>query len=232
MIFKAGIENGKDALFNLMDVSPSNEIENRVLQILSSCKEAEGFEGLRLRTAGPFLFGEVTLKVKKFLDIQRAHEVAETIERRIKEEVEQVESFVIHIEPYTPQIVRIVVPTSEDKGDKSTISKNFGRSSYLTFATLKKGEMESIRTIKNPYVEKKVRAGLHLSHLLIKEQADILVTRHIGEISFHSLRDHLVDVHLTKAETIKEAVQEFLQGKTEHLDKPTRGIGDEEMPRK
>ncbi|MFW6117402.1 MAG: cation diffusion facilitator family transporter [Thermoproteota archaeon] len=231
LVFKVGLENGKDALFNLMDVSPSKEIENKVAHILESCKEAEEFEGLRLRRSGPFIFGEVTLRVKKFLDIQRAHEVAEKVEKRIDREVEQIESFMIHIEPYMPQTMKIVMPTREDKGLKSKITDHFGRSKYLTFFILKGGEVESRYTMENPYLNKKVRAGLRLSHELVEEKVYALVTRQIGEISFHTLGDHLVDIYITKADNAEEAVQEFIQGKTKHLEKPTRDMGTEQMRR-
>ena len=52
MVFKVGVTNGKVALYNLMDVSPSREVEERIRGVLSSCREAEGFENLRLRQAG------------------------------------------------------------------------------------------------------------------------------------------------------------------------------------
>ncbi len=232
LVFKVGIENGKNALYNLMDVSPSEWVENKVAEILTSCEEAEEFEGLRLRQAGPFIFGEVTLKVKKFLDIQRAHEVAEKIENRINREVKQIESFMIHVEPYRPKTLKIVIPTSEDKGPKSKTIDHFGRARYLTIVTLKNGKVESLHAIKNPYLERKTRAGLLLSHEVVRKNVDALVTRQIGEISYHTLRDHLVDVHLTKAEIAKEAIKEFAEGNTKRLEKPTRDLGTEEMRRK
>jgi len=227
LIFKIGIENGKISLYNLMDVSPAKNVENKVKKILSSCNEIEGFEGLKLRQAGPFIFGEVKIKVKKFIPVSRSHEIAEKIEKRVKNEVEQIESLSIHVEPYTPKMLKIAVPAMEDKGLNSRTIEHFGRAKFFVFITLEDGKIESFYVKSNPFQKKKNRAGLMTAHEIVKEKTDVLLTRHIGEISFHTLRDHLIEVHLTKAKTVKEALQEFIEGKTERLEKPTRELGTE-----
>jgi len=231
LIFKVGIENGKAALYNLMDVSPTKDVENRVKKVFSSCDEIEEFERLKLRQAGPFIFGEVKIKVKKFIGVSRAHDIAEKIEKRVKEEVGQIESLSIHVEPYTPKTLKVAVPTVEDKGLDSRTIGHFGRANYFVFVTLKNGKVESFYVKRNPFLKEKSRAGLMAAHEIVKEKTDFLLTRHIGEISFHTLRDRLVDVHLTKAKTVREALQEFVEGKTEHLEKPTRKLGTEQMRR-
>lgn len=66
-----------------------------------------------------------------------------------------------------------------------------------------------------------------LAHNLINDGIDVLITKQIGEISFHSLRDHLVEIYMSDENTVEEAVKEFVEGKLKHLDKPTRKLGEE-----
>jgi len=49
-----------------------------------------------------------------------------------------------------------------------------------------------------------------------------LITKEIGEISFRSLRDQLVDVYGVEGENIEEIGERFMDEKLERLTEPTR----------
>ncbi|MCD6530020.1 cation diffusion facilitator family transporter [Candidatus Bathyarchaeota archaeon] len=227
MVLKVGLENAKVALYGLMDVSPSKEIERRVEDVLESCREIEEYENLKLRQAGPYVFGEVVVKMRKFIDVSRAYEISERIEERIKKVVPRVESFNIIVKPYKPKVQRVAIPVKEDAGLKSNLIDHFGRAKYLILVTLEENTVKSYHVKENPHIGRKSRAGLLLAHDLIDQGVDVLITRQIGEISFHTLRDNLVEVYLTDKSTVKEAIEEFIQGKLKRLERPTRKIGEE-----
>ncbi|HIE14486.1 TPA: hypothetical protein EYP70_04365 [Candidatus Bathyarchaeota archaeon] len=73
------------------------------------------------------------------------------------------------------------------------------------------------------------RAGLMTASGVVKENADILITKHIGEISFHTLRDHLVKVCSANGRTVQEVMKEFLRGDTLHLKRSTRELDTEQV---
>ena len=77
----------------------------------------------------------------------------------------------------------------------SLVSDHFGRSPYFLFVNLKKRKIVGHYFLKNPHKDKKVRAGLNASKLVVKQKSEVLITQEIGEISFHILRDNLVDVY-------------------------------------
>ena len=81
---------------------------------------------------------------------------------------------------------------------------------------------ESTYVKENPYKEKMVRAGFAAVNFIVKEKIDALITREIGGISFHTLRDHLVDIYKIKGKNVREAVDNFVNNKLEHLTKPTK----------
>ena len=224
LILRIGLLTAKDSVFALMDVSPSKEIEKKVEKILNSISGVERFTELRLRKAGPFIFGQVKIKIRKFVDVARAHEISDQIESKIKKSIKQIESFTIHVEPYEAAKRKIVIPVKEKKGLGSTVMKTFGRANYFLFVVTRNKSIKEHYIRKNPYKGKKVKAGLAAVHLVIKEKVDALVTKEMGEISFHTLRDHLVDVYKTEGKTVKQVVDKFVNNKLKRLIKPTKEV--------
>jgi cation diffusion facilitator family transporter len=224
VILKSGIFIVKDSIFALMDVSPGKDIEKRIRKIISSIVGVEEFKDLKLRRSGPFIFGEVTVKIRKHINVKRAHEIADIIENKIKGEIEDIDSFTIHVEPYESEEMKLAIPVEANKGLNSEISEHFGRANYFIFVTVnkKEGKIGSFYIKNNPYKEKSAKAGYFVANLMIKEKIDVLITKEIGGISFHTLRDNLVDVYKIKGKNIKEVVNNFIKDKLELLTEPTK----------
>ena len=232
-IFKVSIENGKNAIYSLMDVCPSREIEERIKKIIKEIQGVESFEDLRLRKSGPFIFGDVKVKTKKFLSVKRAHEISEDIESKIKKQISQIESFNIHIEPSKKKRQKLVIPVTNKNGMKSKLSYHFGRANYFIFIELVEKKVKTYYFIKNKYKKKKVRAGLFfIGKIILKENADSVITKQIGPISFHTLRDHLIDVYLAKKDNVEENIDDFINEKLKRLSKPTKELGQEKVERR
>lgn len=222
LALSVGLNIGKDSAFALMDVSPSKEIEEKVKQIISSNAGVEGFEGLRLRKAGPSIFGEVKVKIRKQIDVKRAHEIAESMEYKIKNEINAVESFVVHIEPYEAEEQKVAIPILLDTGLTSEVARHFGKAEYFMFVTADKNKKSvvSYYVKESPYREY-VKAGHALANFVIKEKIDALIIDEIGDIAFHTLRDQLVDIFKVKGDTVEETVRLFLEERLERLTEPT-----------
>jgi len=229
LVLKTGIFIAKDSIFALMDVSPGKDIEDEVKKIINSIAGVEDFKDLRLRKSGPFIFGEVTVKVRKRVDVERAHEIADSIENKIKKEIEDIDSFTIHIEPYESEELKLAIPIETNKELNSEVSEHFGRANYFIFVTVNKKDEKIVEfyTKNNPYKEKASKAGYFATNFVIKEKIDALITKEVGEISFHTLRDNLVDVYKAKGKDVKEVVNNFIKGELELLTEPTQ---EEEAP--
>jgi len=233
VVLKVGIFSAKDSVFALMDVNPSEEIENKVKKIIGSIAGVEGFENLKLRRSGPFIFGDVKVKTKKFLSVKRAHEISDNIENKIKKQISQIESFNIHIEPSKKERQKLVIPVENKNGLKSKVSNHFARANYFIFMRLDGKKIKSHYFIENKYKKKKVRAGLFfIENIILKEKVDVVITRQMGAISFHTLRDHLIDVYLAKKDTVKKNFNAFIDDKLKRLTKPTKKLGQERVERR
>ncbi|MCD6092940.1 MAG: cation diffusion facilitator family transporter [Candidatus Aenigmarchaeota archaeon] len=222
LILKIGIISMRDSVFALMDVSPSKEIENKIKKILKSIKGVESFENLRLRKAGPFIFGEVIVKIKKFVDVAKAHEIADNIENKIKEQIKQVDSFTVHVEPFKTERQKILVPVKNKNGLNSEISEHFSRAEYFIFVLTDNKKIKSYYFKANPFKTKKVRTGISVTHYVIKEKIDTVITKEIGEISFHALRDGLVDVYKADGKRVGDIINNFIDNKLTRLKQQTR----------
>ncbi len=222
LILKIGLETVKDAVFALMDVSPSKEIEKKAGKVLGSMPGVESFSVLKLRKAGLYIFGEAKIKIRKFIKVERAHEIADSIEQNLKKQVRQIESFTVHIEPFNAEKQKIAIPLKENKGLGSKVMTVLARADYFMFLTVNKKSILNQYIKKNLHKEKKVRAGLAVTSFLLKEKIDALVTQEAGKITFHTLRDNLVDIFKTEGKTAKEVGERFIAGKLKRLNKPTK----------
>lgn len=223
-IFHAGFESGRDAIFALLDVSPSKEMEKKIIEVIGSVSGIEGYGGLKLRKAGPFVFGECTIKIRKFVDVDRANEISNKIEEEIKDKINRIDSFSIKVEPYETDKIRAIIPVKDSKGDKSTISEHFGRAKNFALVSLDKEKegIENVKIIPNEFKDKEIRAGLAASKSLTKEKIDALITKEIGDISFHTMRDNLIDIYKSKGKKVEDITQKFMKENLERLSEPTR----------
>jgi predicted Fe-Mo cluster-binding NifX family protein len=55
----------------------------------------------------------------------------------------------------------------------------------------------------------------------LDEKVNVLLTKKIGEISFHTLRDNFVDIYTVKSNNANQAVIDFIENKLEKLERPT-----------
>lgn len=222
LILRVSLSTAKDSVFALMDVSPSSDIEEKVIRAIEKTSGVEDFSGLRLRKSGPFIFGETRVGIRRFVDVARAHEIADMVEEEIKNKVPQVDSFTIHVEPFKSDFRHLVIPVKSKKGLNSLLSDYFGRAPYFLFVNLKNQKIKGFYFLKNPYQSRRVRAGLAVSKLIAKQKSEILITKEIGEISLHALRDNLIDVYQARAKLAREIVNQFVEGKLNQLKKATK----------
>lgn len=221
LIFKLALESGIDALLVLLDAGVPAEVEKKIRKMILSISGVRGLKELRLRRAGPFIFGEATILINRELPLKRIHEITQTIEHTLKQKIKNLDSLVIHPEPYRLEKMRVALPIQEDLGLDSPIADHFGRAPFFILVDLEGKQIRSYKVIKNTAQNLKIHAGLEATKLLLKEKIDVLVVKRVGEISFHTLRDNLVELHATKAKTVLEALKALRQRKTKILSSPT-----------
>jgi cation diffusion facilitator family transporter len=216
VIFQAGFESAKDSIFALMDVSPNKKIEKKIEKILKD--NLKGFQDLKLRKSGPFIFGEVKAEVEKQLLIKEAYKISLAIEEKVKEKVKEVDSFTVFLEPHKSNIHKICIPIKKDL----EISEHFAKANKFLFVEVNNKKIVKRGFRKNPFRVKKMRAGLKTAEWLAENNIDTVITREIGPISLHSLRDEAIEAYQTKYIKVKDILNSFLKGELKELTTPTR----------
>lgn len=221
-VLRVGIFSLKNSIYSLLDVSPSKEIEEEIRKILNQIAGVSGVEGLKLRKSGPFIFGEVYIKIKKNINLERAQEISKEVEEKIKRRIKEIDSFIVIPLPWQTTEEKICIPVEEKKDLDSKISNHFGRSNYFLICEIRNNKIEKITVEENPFKEKEVRAGLAVSEWLKNKKIGAVIVREIGLISLHILRDNLIDVYQTKKERAKEALQDFIGKRLRPIKEPTK----------
>jgi len=224
LILRIGLSAAKNSIFALMDVSPGRKIEQKVTKAIALVPGIEDFSDLRLRKSGPFILGEIKIGIRKFVDVKKAHELADKVEEGVKRKVPQIESFIVHVEPFKSDWQHLVLPVISQNGLDSKISDKFARSPYFLFINLKKDIVKGFYFLKNPFQEKKAKTGLAVAKLINKQKGDVLITKQIGEIAFSALKENLFDFYQTKEKTVKKTLENFSKAKLIQLKESTKNV--------
>jgi cation diffusion facilitator family transporter len=221
-IFQIGIESAKDSIFALMDVSPSKDIEKEIKNILNGISGLRDFENLRLRKSGPFIFGQVKIKIGKSIDVKRGYEISNKIGKEIKEKVKTVDSFIVSLEPFETSKKKICIPINKGEDLNAEVSDSFSRADKFIFLETDNKEIKKYYIKKNPYKEEEIRAGLKASLFVVEDKIDSIITKEMGPISFHALRDHIVDIYNAEDGNVRNSIDLLFADKLRFLKEPTK----------
>ena len=98
MILYWGLRVGKEAVDGLMGAAPPS-FSSRVRRTCLGISGVRGYHRCRARRVGSKIQADLHLQVDPSLSVREAHEVASRVERRMKREIPELSSVVIHVEP-------------------------------------------------------------------------------------------------------------------------------------
>jgi len=208
-IFKAGYEILKDSIKVLLDASIDCDSLDRIRDVASETNGVGKIHSLSARSSGKFIFIEMEIGTK-LRDLERAHQLSDKIEDKVKSEIKNVDRVLIHIEPGEKEFTRYAVPCTENNGLKSRISEHFGEAEYFCIFDIRTrdNELIDIKFLKNPFATLEKKKGLKAAELLVESKIDKLITeRSIAQKSaFYVLEDAYVESEETDLDTIGEII--------------------------
>ena len=211
-IFKAGYGILKDSIKVLLDASIDYESLNRIREITSETHGVVEIQSLNARSSGKFIFIELEIGTK-LKDLERAHQLSNKIEMRIKSEIKNVDRVLIHIEPEERGITRYAVPCTENNGMMSGVSGHFGGAEYFCIFDMRRDDNDftDMRFLKNPFATLEKRKGLKAAELLVANDIDKLITKEsIAQKSpFYVLDDAYVESEETDLDTVGEIIEDM-----------------------
>ena len=127
------------------------------------------------RNAGRFRFLQTSL-ILRTDDLQRAHQISETLEHAIREKIPHVERVMIHYEPQPRTHYRIAVPLWDPEG---LISDHFGESQYFAILTVRLSDhvIEKQEVLENPHSRVEKAKGIRVAEWLVQHRIDQVFMR-------------------------------------------------------
>lgn len=221
VVLKLGIWMGKDALLILLDVCMKPELIQQVKEIAGRVSGVKLVHNIKIRRAGPFILGEMHMETDQTLTVDKAHEISQEVENKVKSKMKDMDSLIIHIEPEKKDRYKLVIPIQQDRGLDSIISSHFGNAQYFVFIDVEGKKTVDWQILKNPGSSLDKGKGIVAANFLIKNKVNVLITKEIGQGPFHFLRDSAIKIfHLPEDTSIIGIVKEFSDQRLESLRTP------------
>ncbi len=106
MIIWVGIKVIGDAFRELTESSIDNDTIELIKNIINSNSSIHHWHKLRSRTVGREVFLDVHILVDPELNVAAAHEISESLEKTLEEQISRPINVTVHIEPDTPEMQR------------------------------------------------------------------------------------------------------------------------------
>lgn len=206
LIVYMGLKLAKDDVLVLLDASMDPEKLNEIKLIAKGVEGVENVHDVKVRRSGPFVFAELHLETEKGLSVRKASDITEKVKRTVKDEIRNLDTLTVQIEPYKKEKLRVAVPVENRKGLQSTVSEHFARAPYILFANVSNGEITDIVIKENPGVKLEKKKGLETADFLGKENVDVLIGNEVGEGPMYALNDKLIDVIFPKGKNLEEII--------------------------
>jgi predicted Fe-Mo cluster-binding NifX family protein len=111
-----------------------------------------------------------------------------------------------------------VCMTSTGNNLDSAVDPRFGRCAFFILAD---PESLEFKALANPYAAAAGGAGIQSAQLVAKEGAEAVVTGNVGPNAFQTLSSLGLKIYAGATGTVKEAIQQYKQGKFKEMTGPT-----------
>lgn len=205
-VLRAGYGILKDSVKSLLDASVDRATLERIDNIVREFPEVKEIISLKARNSGRFIFvhADLSLSLKKLKD---AYDIANRIERVVRDRIPLVERIVIHYEPPKKEYRRFAVPLSDSEG---SVSEHFGSSPYIALwdARESDGAILSRKVVGNPFAHLEKGKGIKLAELLVEKGVDILYARETfdGKGPEYVLSDGGIEVKKTDLKYLEDLI--------------------------
>ncbi|MBW2028026.1 MAG: cation transporter [Deltaproteobacteria bacterium] len=99
LIIKVGIDIFKNAMNEFTDKAPDPETLERMCACIKDVDGVQGLHDVRVRTSGGMHQMEAHIVIDGTLTVVEGHRIANTVERRLLDEIPEINSVIIHVDP-------------------------------------------------------------------------------------------------------------------------------------
>ncbi|HOI72466.1 MAG TPA: cation diffusion facilitator family transporter [Methanobacterium sp.] len=206
LIVYIGLKLAKDDVLVLLDASMDPEQINKIKSISKGVNGVKGIHDIKIRRSGPVVLAELHLETEKGLPVKKASEITKEVINSVKNEIHNLDTLTVQIEPYKKEKLRVAVPVENRKALQSKVSEHFARAPYILFADVADGKITDILIKKNPGNRLEKKKGIETVKFLGKEKVDVLISNEVHEGPMFALNNKLIDVLIPKGKSLEEIV--------------------------
>ena len=199
-----------DGMRVLLDASIDFSTLDSIRKIIKSEPLVSQITSLIGRNAGRFRFIQATITLKTE-NLERAHQISEDIEMKIRNQLMHIEKVIIHYGPEKRSHDRIALPLENKKG---RISKHFGEAPYFSILSIRRKDnvIEKQKIVENPHRSVDTAKGIRVAEWLIEQGVE-----HVGmkeDVSRkgpgYVLSSGGVKIHIITSEQIDQAISKII----------------------
>jgi len=211
LIARVGLKIAVDAIRVLLDASLDFETLSRIREIILEIPQVDKIISLTGRNSGRYKFIEADLALR-VNELDKAHFLANQIEKRLKEQVPHVDHVLIHYEPVAKDTRVVALPAA---ADRQRLSEHFGEAPFFLVITLKRGDKRVLeeKWLANPYQNEAKAKGLKVSEWLVGLGVDEIITakslEHRGP--YYVFSDNRVDMQHTERRDLRDLISSLTQ---------------------
>lgn len=164
-----------DGMRVLLDASIDMDSLEQARKIILQEPLVTGIQSLVGRNAGRFRFLQADINLRTD-DLNKAHQVSQRIEDKIKDRLSHVHSVVVHFQPQPAHRLRMAVPLQDMAG---AISHHFGEAPYFALVDIMRSDksLEQQKIISNPYQDLERGKGIKVAEWLVEQKTDQVIVR-------------------------------------------------------
>jgi len=111
-----------------------------------------------------------------------------------------------------------IAVSSTGKNLTDNVSDVFGRSPYFVIAEIENGDIKKAEVIENENADQVGGAGISAAQLMAEKNVNAVITGNVGPRALDVLRQFNIKVYYGDG-VIKEALQEFIDGKLKEIER-------------
>ncbi len=203
------IKTVKNSLFSLLDYWPDTALLNKIKAVLLGDPHiVKRVASVKLRQAGPLIFGEAVIEINPFANIKDVRNAVKNIRREVTKLSPYLADFNVFSKLNFPPKTIIAIPVKKNAGTTSPLAHTWSEVKHIILVEIRNSKMKIKETISGFDFAN----DQSLVAELVKQKVNVFVSCSINSLMYYSLeRVNQIQVYpaFDNAKTLEEAVKMF-----------------------
>lgn len=185
LIFKIGFSSARDSFFFLLDYWDDPKMIENIRKVIKKYSNiVQEVKNIRLRRAGPVIFGEIFLEINPFANIKTLKGDLDKLNQEIKNLNPYFKDLVIFTFIPKPNKIRIGIPIKRNKKLNSKIARRFSSIKHYVFVDIVDNKIKDFQIFKFKFRKNQYDK---IGNFLEKHKPNVLIAPDIHSLIYCQL---------------------------------------------